>query len=164
MAASLPVPITFTLPEGWQQAPPDLAGAPGVAFIARHPGSSNGFTANITISGEFRPDNAALVTIADESVVRLEQGASVQLEERNELGAEEAPGLTQQLRMSTTIDEQQLELIQSQVYLVIQDTEDQRRRAIIMLTLTATPAQFGEVVGHFQQFLRTVRLAEEESG
>ena len=38
MVSELPVRIEFSLPEGWQATPPDEAGAPGVAFVALHPG------------------------------------------------------------------------------------------------------------------------------
>ncbi|WP_409469332.1 hypothetical protein [Streptomyces sp. HC307] len=37
MPTALPVPIQFELPEGWRPAPPDEAGAPRAAFVARHP-------------------------------------------------------------------------------------------------------------------------------
>ncbi|MCX5129755.1 hypothetical protein OOK25_39665, partial [Streptomyces sp. NBC_00347] len=53
MPTTLPVPIEFRLPEGWQPAPPDEVGAPGVAFVALHPQPDSGFTANITIDGEY---------------------------------------------------------------------------------------------------------------
>ncbi|MQA11885.1 MAG: hypothetical protein GEU98_25750, partial [Pseudonocardiaceae bacterium] len=67
MATTIPIPVNFRLPDGWQAAAPDEVGAPGAAFVALHPASRTDFTANITISGEYRPDEAALTDIADES-------------------------------------------------------------------------------------------------
>jgi hypothetical protein len=43
-----------------------------VAFVALHPGSGNGFTANLTIAGRFRDPAVPMEEIADESVRRLE--------------------------------------------------------------------------------------------
>ncbi|MDV6014728.1 hypothetical protein [Haloechinothrix sp. LS1_15] len=159
MSTTLPVPMEFTLPEGWQSVPPDEAGSPGVALVAMHPASSEGFTANITVAGELRPDEASMATIADEAIVRLRQGASVELQDRTEVGDEDAPGLTQLVRLATTVNDQQLDLVQSHVFLGILDSEDPRKRAVIQLTLTATPGQFDTVVGDFQQFVRTARPA-----
>lgn len=164
MATTLPVPIEFTLPEGWQSATPEEVGAPGVAFIALHPESRDEFTANITVSGELRTDDALLTTIADEAVAHLEQGASVQLQNRTEVGSSDAPGLTQVLSLSTTVDESQLDLILSQVFLSIADADEPHKRAIIQMTLTARTTQFETVVGDFQQFVRTIRISEEDSG
>ncbi|SNR28615.1 hypothetical protein SAMN06265360_101238 [Haloechinothrix alba] len=164
MATTLPVPIEFTLPEGWQSAAPDEVGAPGVAFIALHPESRDEFTANITVSGELRTDDALLAGIADEAVAHLEQTASVELQNRTEVGTPDAPGLTQVLILSTTVGESQLDLALSQVFLSIADAEEPHKRAILQLTLTARTTQFDAVVGDFQQFVRTIRISDEDSG
>ncbi|MGH3494251.1 MAG: hypothetical protein ACRDRL_20240, partial [Sciscionella sp.] len=96
MASTLPVPIEFSLPQGWQAAPPDEVGAAEAAFVALHPASSKGFTANITISGEVRSDGASLVQVADEAVGRLQRNfGEVALGTRKEAGSGENPGLTQ---------------------------------------------------------------------
>ncbi|MBA0124154.1 hypothetical protein H0B56_01200 [Haloechinothrix sp. YIM 98757] len=164
MATTLPVPIEFTLPEGWQSATPDEVGAPGVAFIALHPESRDEFTANITVSGEIRTDDALLTSIADEAVAHLEQGGSVELQNRTEVGTSDAPGLTQVLILSTTVDGSQLDLVLSQVFLSVADAEEPHKRAVLQLTLTARTTQFDTVVGDFQQFVRTIRVSDEESG
>lgn len=161
MATTLPVPIEFRLPDGWQPAPPDEVGAPGVAFVALHPASRDDFTANITISGELRPDDASLASIADESVDRLSQGAVVSVANRTEVGSAEVPGLTQVLNVSTSIAGKARDLVQCQVYLSVQDAEEPARRAIVELVLTATPNQLNTVVGDFQQFVSTVRPPEQ---
>ncbi|MEU8568633.1 hypothetical protein AB0C51_09765 [Streptomyces pathocidini] len=159
MATTLPVKIEFSLPEGWQPAPPDEVGAPGVAFVALHPDSRDGFTANITIAGKLREDEADLVAIADESVQRLSTAATVRVAQRTQVGTPEAPALTQTLRVSTALRERPLELVQSQVYLVMRDVHEPAKRAVIELVLTAKSSQLDEVADDFKEFVRTVRPA-----
>ncbi|MER5179235.1 hypothetical protein ABT009_12840 [Streptomyces sp. NPDC002896] len=158
MATTLPVPIEFELPEGWRAAPPDEVGAPGAAFVALHPQPDAGFTANITIDGEYRPDAAALTEIADESVERLSQAAtSVVVTGRREIGSADAPGFTQTLALSAIVGGVPRDLVQSQVYLSMLDVADPRKRAVIRLVLTATASQHPFVLDDFQDFVRTVR-------
>jgi hypothetical protein len=158
MATTLPVKIEFSLPEGWQPAPPDEVGAPGVAFVALHPESRDGFTANITIAGNVRDED--LVTIADKSVQRLSEAATVHVTKRTQLGPPEAPALTQTLRISSTLRGLPVELVQSQVYLAMQDVHDPAKRAVIELVLTANLSQVEEVLDDFKEFVRTVRPAD----
>ncbi|MFK0145360.1 hypothetical protein ACIQUZ_09780 [Streptomyces griseus] len=158
MTTTLPVPIAFELPDGWRAAPPDGVGAPGAAFVALHPHPDEGFTANITVDGAFRPDPATLPEIADESVANLRgSAASVDVAERREVGSEDAPGLTQTLAISAIAGGVPRDLIQSQVYLSLLDVEDPGKRAVIRLILTVTAAQHGDVVEDFRDFVRTVR-------
>ncbi|WP_369232895.1 hypothetical protein AB5J56_13180 [Streptomyces sp. R21] len=158
MPTTLPVPIQFELPEGWHAAPPDEVGAPGAAFVALHPQSDAGFTANITIDGEYRPDAATLPEIADESAAHLRQATvSVEVTERREIGSADAPGLTQTLAVSAVVGGATRDLIQSQVYLAMLDLADARRRAVIRLILTASTSQHLAVLDDFRDFVRTVR-------
>lgn len=158
MATTLPVPIEFELPDGWHAAPPDQVGAPGAAFVALHPQADAGFTANITIDGEYRPDAATLSEIAHESVRRLSQAAmSVMVIDRHEIGSAAAPGFTQTLMLSAVVGGAPHDLIQSQVYLSILNVADSRERAVIRLVLTATASQHPSVQRDFQHFVRTVR-------
>ncbi|MEW2134803.1 hypothetical protein [Streptomyces sp. NPDC005435] len=170
MTATLPIKISFSLPDGWQAAPPDEVGAPGAAFVALHPGSvDHGFTANITISGEMRNDATTMWQIAEESVHRLEQAGPVEVVKKHEVGTPDIPGLTdspgvvQNLRLHTTLRGEPLELCQSQVYLGLEDVRNPAKRAVIELVLTATEGQLEHVVDDFKSFLRTVRSAEEDS-
>ncbi|MFE2097859.1 MULTISPECIES: hypothetical protein [unclassified Streptomyces] len=170
MAATLPVKISFSLPEGWQAAPPDEVGAPGAAFVALHPASiDGGFTANITIAGRMRNDSATMWQIADESVHRLEPAGTVEVVKKAEVGTPDIPGLTdapgviQNLRLHTTLRGEPLELLQSQVYLGMEDVGNSAKRAVIELVLTATENQLAEVLDDFKAFLRTVRPAGEDS-
>ncbi|MFF7069372.1 hypothetical protein OIE43_15080 [Streptomyces pseudovenezuelae] len=158
MATTLPVPIEFELPEGWRAAPPDEVGAPGAAFIALHPQPDAGFTANITIDGEYRPDPAPLPEIADGSVARLrETGATVLLTDRRETGSAEAPGLFQKLAVTTTEGGMLRDLVQTQVYLSLLDIAEPQSRVVIRLVLTSTAGQHPMVLGDFEEFVRTVR-------
>ncbi|MFF2578224.1 hypothetical protein [Streptomyces goshikiensis] len=159
MPTTLPVPISFRLPEGWLPAsPPEGPDAPGVAFAAVHPVSDAGFTANITIDGEYRPDSATLAQLADESVERLsEVVGAVAVAHRREIDSDGAPAVTQQLTFSAVAGGVRRDLVQSQVYLSLLDVRDPRERAVIRLALTATPAQHEAVLADFQDFVRTVR-------
>ncbi|MGK5637649.1 hypothetical protein ACSNOK_04920 [Streptomyces sp. URMC 126] len=158
MATTLPVPIEFSLPEGWRPAPPDEVGAPGVAFVALHPEPDAGFTANITIDGDVRPDEVALSDLADEAVRRLREiDESVVVTKRGEFGSDDAPGLAQRLTLSADSGGARRGLVQAQVFLAMPDPGGPHRRAVIRLILTSTVAQEAGVVGDFEWFLRTVR-------
>jgi len=168
MTTTLPVKISFSLPDGWQAAPPDEVGAPGAAFVALHPASiDGGFTANITISGEMRNDGATLSEIADESVPRLEQAGTVRVLKKVDAGTPDIPGLTdppgilQNLVLSTTLRGEPVELCQSQLYLGMEDVNTPAKRAVLEFVLTAKQNQLDEVIEDFRQFLRTVRPADD---
>jgi hypothetical protein len=167
MATTLPIKISFSLPDGWQAAPPDEVGAPGAAFVALHPTSAEGFMANITMSGQMRSDSASLWQIADESVGRLQQAGPVEVLKKTEAGTADAPGLTdapgvvQNLRISTTLRGEPLELLQSQVYLGMEDTKDPAKRVVIEIVLTAKSTQLRALIEDFKDFLHTVRPADE---
>ncbi|MGH3875570.1 MAG: hypothetical protein ACRDSK_00885 [Actinophytocola sp.] len=157
MVTELPVRIEFTLPDGWHPAPPDEVGAPGVAFVALHPASTNGFTANITIAGELRDPALPMATIADESLRRLENVAvSVHARDRAEVGPGDAPGITQVVDIEMGPGQR---LVQCQVYLSMNDVHDPRRRAVLELVLTCKPNQLDDVLADFQRFVQTVRPA-----
>ncbi|MFG2555250.1 hypothetical protein [Streptomyces sp. NPDC048581] len=160
MATTLPVKIEFSLPEGWQPASPDEMGAPEVAFVALHPESRDGFTANITIAGKMRDDLADLVTLAEESVQRLSEAGAVRVAKRHEVGTPEAPVLTQTLRLSSRLRGLPLELVQSQVYVTMQDVHDPAKRAVLEFMLTAKLSQLDAVQDDFKEFVRSIRPAD----
>ncbi|MGW2596513.1 hypothetical protein [Streptomyces klenkii] len=158
MAAALPVPLEFRLPDGWLPVDPETGGATGVAFAAVHPQSDVGFTANITIDGEYRPDAEMLDELAEESVKRLRRFAeSVVLVDRREVGSADTPALIQRLSFAATVGSARHDLVQSQVYLSVVDVADPRQQAAVRLTLTTTTAQHDTVLADFQDFVRTVR-------
>ncbi|WP_411105055.1 hypothetical protein [Streptomyces sp. cmx-4-9] len=167
MATTLPLPIEFRLPEGWIPAPPDEVDAPTVAFVALHPRADAGFTANITIDGDFLSQGETLEGVADDAVERLRDGVeSVAVVQRSGVGSAEAPGLTQRLALTAVIAGVRRDLVQSQVYLAMLDSTDVKRRAVIRMILTATATQHDSVLEDFQDFLRTVRpdTGQEPSG
>lgn len=164
MATTLPVPIEFSLPEGWQAVHPDAAGAPGVAFVAVQPNPGDGFTTNIAIKGEYRDDDtdlaADLTALADESVSAMEERGVVRVADRTEVDSQSAPALTQRLELATVVKGEALDLVQCQVYLAMTDTTEPHKRVVLELAMTSTSDEFGGFLGDFQEFLRTVRPAE----
>ncbi len=160
MATTLPIPIEFELPEGWVAAPPDEVGAPDAAFVALHPApAGSGFTPNITIGGDYRPDPASLEQIADESVRNLAAyTGEVNLGRRTGFGDAGAPGLSQVVRMRQEVDGTERALAQCQVYLSMSDVDDAARRVVLRLALTATEEQLDDVLGDFQRFVSSVRV------
>ena len=125
MVTTIPVPIEFSLPEGWRSVPPDEVGAEDAAFVALHPAAGEGFTANITISGELRPSDVALTELADEAIERLRSGSSeVFAGRRSEVGSAENPGLTQAVRLTVEIDGRPRDLVQLQVFLGMRIIEE----------------------------------------
>lgn len=167
MPGTLPVPLTCELPQGWQSAPPDEVGAPQAALVALHLASrGQGFMPNITVTGRTLTGAAGLHTLADESVQRLKESVgAVRLAKRTEVGTSEAPGLVdapgivQNLYIDATVNGQPMELAQSQFLLVLEDERRPSERAEIEIALTARSSQLQEVLGDFQDFLRTVRPA-----
>jgi hypothetical protein len=161
MATTLPTPIEFRLPDDWRPAPPDDVGAAGAAFVALIPNPDGGFTANVTIDGEYRPDSTPLIGMAEASVQTLRDAAggpdSVTVLDRTEVGSVEAPALTQTLRVSAPVNGTERELVQAQVYLSLLDDHEPTKRAVIRLVLTATVAQHRAVLPDFQWFVSTVR-------
>ena len=160
MVTTLPVPIKFSLPEGWRSVPPDEVGTPEAAFVALHPGSvRNGFTANITLTGEIRGEDEELTAIADEAVERLRAGGAqdVKLGRRNEVGSAENPGLTQAVKLTIPLNGRAAELVQFQVFMALRDQKDPGRRAVLHLVLSALlEDQFEKVIDDFQKFLSTI--------
>ncbi|RSM79358.1 hypothetical protein DMH04_31905 [Kibdelosporangium aridum] len=157
MATTIPVPIEFSLPDGWRAAPPDEVGSPNVAFVALKPPAVNGFTSNITISGEIRPD-VPLDQIADEALARLRnQVVQMKVGNRGQHGSPENPGLTQAVRVLIQAGGRQMDVAQLQVFIGMQDVRDPDRQAVLHIVLSADSDEFERVITDFQQFLTTVR-------
>jgi hypothetical protein len=157
MATTIPVPIEFALPDGWRAAPPDEVGSPNVAFVALKPPAVNGFTSNITISGEIRPD-APLDQLADEALAKLHnEVAQMKVGNRSQHGTPENPGLTQAVRMLIQAGGRQMDVAQLQVFLGMQDVRDPSRQAVLHIVLSADSDEFERVIVDFQQFLTTVK-------
>ncbi|MFR9674172.1 hypothetical protein [Streptomyces sp. TR02-1] len=170
MAGTLPVPLTCELPPGWKAAPPDEVGAPHAALVALHLASrGQGFMPNITLTGRVRTDGASLGRIGDESIERLRESVGpVRVVKRTEVGTSEAPGLVdrpglvQNVRIDATVNEQRMELAQSQFLLVLEDEHQPGKRAEVEIALTARSEQLHDLLEDFQSFLRTVRRATQD--
>ncbi|MFF2192614.1 hypothetical protein [Streptomyces sp. NPDC058157] len=161
MPATLPVPVEFTLPAGWLPA----AAPPGVAHAAVLPGPDAGFSANITVDGGFPREEVTATELADASAARIREFArEVAVTHRSEFGPADAPALAQRITFSALEGGARRDFVQSQVYLFLPDEEDPRKRALVRLALTATPAQYGEVLADFQDFVRTVRTVRTRTG
>ncbi len=156
-AADLPVPIEFSLPQGWQSVPPAEVGAAGAAFVALHPASrGDGFVPTIVITGDVRDSTVDLSDIAAESVEQLEApGADVRVESSKEGGTATNPWLTQAVRISPGPRGQ--EIMQMQTYLGMGDTANPQRRAVLQFALTSQPEHFQDLAVDFQEFISTVR-------
>lgn len=172
MPGTLPVPFEIQLPEGWQSAPPDEVGAPHAAFVALHmPSQGQGFTPNITVTGHAREGSSSLHRLAEESVQRLSESVgAVDIVKRTEVGTSSAPGLVdspgivQNLRIQAVVNEQPMELAQSQFILVLEN-ERQRSEAVeIEIALTAKTSQLQDLIEDFQFFLSALRPAAPTPG
>lgn len=159
MASTIPVPIQFSLPEGWQSVPPDEVGAPGAAFVALKASSArDGFTPNISITGEVQ-ENAILTEIADEAVEKLRAAgaADVRLGRRNEVGSDSDPAVTQAVKLTIPLRGKPADLVQFQVFMLMRDQRDPQRSAVLHVVLSALlEDQFEHVIGDFQKFLATI--------
>jgi hypothetical protein len=137
------------------------------AFLAaRQPLGDATYRPTITISGDWRNDDASLERIADESVVKVQQEAgNARLEERKNVGTEEAPAVIQLISTSAGIDGRLLDLRQLQTVAGYVDTEDHSRRIVVLYTLSCTAEQL-EVAGReYQQFMATVEVVpDDEAG
>lgn len=157
MATTIPVPIEFSLPDGWRSVPPDEVGSPNAAFVALRPPAANGFTPNITVSGEIRGD-VPLGQLADEALARMRREiGTVHVGRRKEVGTPDNPGLTQAVRLAITLHGRPQDIVQLQVFLGMQDIRNPPRQAVLHIVLSATPDRFEDVIGEFQRFIATIR-------
>lgn len=157
MATTLPVPILFKLPDGWEAVDPDAANAPSAAFVAVQPAPEEDFVANIVIEGERRPEDLTLEALADESVERLRnQSGTTTVLKRGEPESGPVHGYAQKLSISAVVNGQPQDLAQSQVYLPL-DIDVPGERAVILMSLTSSARQHPAVLTDFLTFLGTVR-------
>ncbi|WP_329386565.1 hypothetical protein OG625_28205 [Streptomyces sp. NBC_01351] len=162
MPTPVPVPITFRLPDGWLPARPETVG-PGIAFASVHPHPDAGFAADITLDGDIPPEGTTLAELAAESTRRMAALAeSVTVTSLHEFGSADAPTLTQRLTFTTLAGGVRRDLVQSQVYLSLVDTEEPRKCGVMRPALTATATQHAHVVGDFRRLLRSVRPTTEK--
>lgn len=155
---AVPPPVTISLPTGWSPAPIDAVQAAGIGFLALYQRPDTGFTANITLGTQTVTERDAVTAMADAAVLRLQATEQdVTVRHRGVLGHEPAPGLAQEVRLTTTVNAAPLELTQLQVFLPAVDSADESQQVVYTVTFTATVRQAGELVEDFQAFVRSVR-------
>lgn len=159
MATTIPVPMEFSLPEGWLSVPPDEIGTPDAAFVALRPDTGgDGFTANITITGQVRESGVDLADIAGEAADRLRTGAhEVKVGNTEASGTPDNPVYTQPLRLDVDLAGRRRYLVQYQVFMGFADQGDPSRRAVVQIVLSSTPETFQTVFSDFEKFLATIR-------
>lgn len=162
MTTTLPVPVAFELPnEHWEAVRPESLGVQNAAFLAVRRGASDDYAPTITVSGDWRADDATLEQIADESLAGLRaQGATeVELLQRREVGTEHAPAVIQSLGALARAEGRTFDLRQAQAVMGLVDVDDPERRAVVIYSLTCAYAQFDEIGPEFQRFLASVEVA-----
>jgi 6,7-dimethyl-8-ribityllumazine synthase len=162
VTTSLPVPVRFELPnEHWEPARPESLGVENAAFLAVRRGVSDDYAPTITLSGDWRNDDATLEQIADESLANLRgQGATeVELVKRTLVESEHAPAVIQSLGAMAQAEGRTFDLRQAQTVMGLVDVDDPDKRAVVIFTLTCTYAQFDEIGREFQQFMAGVEVA-----
>lgn len=159
MATTIPVPLEFSLPQGWRSVPPDDIGTPNAGFVALRPDTGgDGFTANITITGQVREGGVELPEVAAEAVERLRRGAhEVKVGNTQSTGSAENPVYTQPLRLDIDVAGRRRYLVQYQVFMGFTDTTDPSRRAVVQIALSSTPETFTSVFADFEEFIGTIR-------
>lgn len=164
MSTTLPVPVRFALPDpAWEPVVPESLGVSNAAFLAVRRGLPGDYDPTITVSGDWRVDDATLEQIADESVVKLrvEGAEEVELVERRTMGTEHAPAITQAIGAVAQVNGRRRDLRQAQVLQGLVDTEDPTRRIVVIYTLTCTYAQWEHVVPEFQAFMASVEVVTD---
>jgi hypothetical protein len=165
VSKTLPLPIRFELPgPEWQPVEPESVGVSNAAFLAaRQPLGSSTYRPTITISGDWRNDDADLEQIADESVVKVQQEAGhARLADRRSVGTDDAPAVVQVISAAATIRGQLHDLRQLQTVAAYVDAEDHTRRIVVLYTLSCTADQL-ETAGHeYQQFMATVEVVPDD--
>lgn len=98
-----------------------------------------------------------------------EHVGSIDVVKRAEVGTSTAPGLVQSpgivqnLRIQATVNQQPMELAQSQFILLLENEQQRSELVEIEVALTAKTSQLQNVLEDFQTFLSALRPAEPGS-
>ncbi|WP_203337479.1 hypothetical protein [Nocardioides limicola] len=162
----LPVPLEFRLPnEHWEPMVPETLGVEYAAFLAVRRNLDPAYSPTITISGDYRLDEATLSDIADEAVAKYQgQVDQLRLLQRQDIGSAEAPGISQLIGMSAPIDGTHFDLRQGQILMALIDQDDPTKRVVLIYTLSCTADQLAQMSGEFQEFLASTRPFPEQQG
>jgi hypothetical protein len=137
------LPVRFRLADDWRPVDPERAGAPAAAMVAIGPSTSDGFAASITLT----ESEGSLSELADLALGRLVRvSRSVSLLRRSTPDA----AITQAVRLITSIRGVEREVVQCHAFVPV--SEGRAMEAV----LTTTPAQFGQVIGEFGEFVGSI--------
>ncbi len=159
MPTTLPVPISFTLPnEHWRPVDPEALGVTNAAFLAvRAENDGVGYSPTLTVSGGLRTDPASLDDIGDEAVgVFATEATEVELVTRRDYGSPEAPGLLQVVGGTLTVEQRTFDLRQAHVLIAMTDVRDAQRRVVVKVVLSTTFGQFQACLPDLQDFVATL--------
>jgi hypothetical protein len=166
MTTTLPVPVRFGLPnDHWEPVRPESLDVVNAAFLAVRRGLPGDYDPTLTISGDWRTDEASLEQIADESVekLRLEGATEVELVKRKVVDREHAPAVTQSIGAVIAMDGRTYDLRQAQVVQGLVDVDDPDKRVVVIYTMTCTFAQWEQMVPEFQEFMASVEVVPEQT-
>jgi hypothetical protein len=167
MSTTLPVPVRFALPtDEWTPVSPEEYGVRNAAFLAMRRGLPDDYVPTITVSGDWRTDDATLEQIGDEAVAKLraEGATDVELLKRRVIDSEHSPAITQSIGAVVTVEGRTYDLRQAQAIWGLVDVDDPDKRVVVIYTLTCTFAQWVQMVPEFQAFMASVEVAPEQTG
>ena len=162
-AERIDIPLGFDVPEGWTTVDPATLGA-RAAFLLVRPSPDDDYTPSITIGVDRRADGADISALADESIDRLVAAvADVELVDRQPVGDQRAPGVTQVLRLRTAAGPSgpARKLVQTQVHLAIPLGDTAADRLIVEIACTCLPSQAASVIPQFQRLVGTFHIRKE---
>ncbi|WP_019811263.1 hypothetical protein [Saccharomonospora halophila] len=139
--SELPVPIEFSLPDGWESVDPTTLETPGVAFLAVKRDSSARFTSNLAVYGEVRDNDTTLTEIADEASTdgSGQVGGATEVVHRTKEGKGLVAAVTQIVEFPAPEGSGIERLHQTQTLVQFPDSHGPDRRGIIMFAATAPP-------------------------
>ncbi|HWM37502.1 MAG TPA: hypothetical protein VNS49_10365, partial [Streptomyces sp.] len=115
--------------------------------------------------------SSSLYRLAEESVQRLRENVgAVDIVKRTEVGTSSAPGLVdapgivQNLRIQAVVNEQPMELAQSQFILMLENEQQRSERVEIEVALTTKTSQLEDLLEDFQAFISSLRPANPPEG
>lgn len=165
MTTTLPVPVRFALPDDqWVPVRPETLEVANAAFLAVRGGLPGDYDPTLTISGDWRTDDATLEQIADESVakLRLEGATEVEVLKRQVIESDHAPAVTQSIGAVIAMNGRTYDLRQAQVVQGLVDVNDPDKRVVVIYSMTCTFAQWEQMVPEFQTFMSSVEVAPEQ--
>ncbi len=161
-AERIDIPLGFDVPDGWTTVDPATLGV-RAAFLLVHPSPGEDYTPSITIGVDRRADGADISASADESIDRLAEAlAEVELVDRQPIGDQRAPGITQVLRLRTAAGPggPARKLVQTQVHLAIPLGDTAADRLVVEISCTCLPTQAAAVIPQFQRLVGTFHIRD----